>query len=193
VYRGIIELNFGLWGFSKLSVEFRNFLFNFVYGRLYLNNVLHRIDERLPQCTFCLIEGKKQLNDQNIDENDVRYVYYINLLPVETVDHLFWDCEASQKIIQCCYRWVRGMDWYRGVEVVTKPQFFIGMDNNWRALVQVDLIWKHYVKFFIYKCRMSKRIPTFPNLKSDLENFFGFRVRTQLGNYMALINNLYEQ
>ena len=122
--RELVELNYGLWGLSKLGVEFKQFLFNFVQGKLYLNNVLHRIDNTPEQCTFCRITAIKDLTQGNINEDRPEFQYYLNLQPREDLNHLFWDCSHVNHVIQKCYRWIRGFDWLRGDEIKEKNSFF---------------------------------------------------------------------
>jgi len=179
VNRWLIELNFGLWGISKLGAEFRMFIFNFLQGRLYLNNVLARIDQTSPICTFCNIRGRKELSDRGILEDRPEFEYYLRLLPTETVNHLFWECEHSQVVIQRCYRWIRGFDWYNGNNVIDQKSFFVGLENHNRKVVRVDLLWKQFTRFYLYRCRYRRKIPHFPSLKFELEGLFqntGMRV-----------------
>jgi len=170
--RWLVEANFGLWGINKLSAEFRMFIFNFLQGKLYLNNVLARFDNVLPTCTFCSIKGRVDLNERGIGEGMPEFGYYLNLLPAENSDHLFWECEFSQTLIQRCYRWIKGEDWLYGNEEIEKYEFLIGIDDEKRSIVKADLIWKHFVRFFIYNCRKRRKIPHFPSLKFELEGLF---------------------
>ena len=186
ICREQIELNFGLWGTGQLSSEFKMFLFNFTQGKLYLNNVLARLDNTSPKCTFCELMAKRELEERGIGENAPEYAYYISLLPNESTGHLFWDCDHSQVVIQRVYRWIRGMDWYRGLETVQKNGFMMGTYSNLnKQLSKVDLVWKHFIKYFIYRCRISRKLPMFPSLKFELEGMHKMR------NLIIQINNLY--
>ena len=191
ISRTLIEANFGLWGLSSLSAEFRMFIFNFVQGRLYLNNVLARIDNTSPMCTFCEIKGRKELADRGIGINRPEYQYYLNMLPPESVEHLFWQCDISFNLIQKCYRWIRGMDWYNGIETIDREKFLIGIDNMQRSITMVDLIWKYYVRFFLYGCRVRKKIPHFPSLKYELECLFKNPGMYRWFICIQQINNIY--
>jgi hypothetical protein len=169
--RAVEELNFGMWGWNRLSVEFRKFLFNLFQGRLYLNNVLARMDPtKSSKCTFCHISAVQDLHRRNILEGMPEYNYYLNLQSQESVHHLFWDCEHSQNFIQKSYRWVRGFDWYRGVETIEKNSFFLGIQNINKGVVYADLLWKHFVKFHIYWSRLCHKLPTFPSFKFEFES-----------------------
>jgi len=190
--RELIEMNFGLWGISQLSSEFSMFLFNLVQGKLYLNNVLANFDNISPKCTFCELMARRDLVERGFGENDAEFVYYLGLLPNETVSHLFWECEPAQTVVQRAYRWLRGMDWYRGVEEIQKTNFMMGTysDNN-KKLSRVDLIWKHFVKFYIYKCRITRKLPMFPSLKFELEGLFSNRGMYKMRSLIVRINELY--
>jgi hypothetical protein len=190
--RELLELNFGLWGYNKFSCEFKKFLFNLVQGRLYLNNVLWRINGTRPICTFCEIIAKRELAERAILADDPRYEYYLNLQPVENVKHLFWDCQPVQDLIQKCFRWLTGKDWYRGVETIVYDHFFLGIENNSnKGLVRADLIWKHFVKFFVMNCRYRKKIPKFGELCADIEYMYSNLGHENLNN-LQRVYLLYE-
>jgi len=189
--RWLVELNFGLWGLSVLGADFRMFIFNFMQGKLYLNNVVARFDNIAPTCTFCEIKAKVELRERGILMDMPEYNYYMNLLPVENVDHLFWECTTTSLVIQQCYRWVRGFDWYNGNEEIEKYEFLIGMESEEKSIVKVDLIWKHFVRFFIYKCKKSKRIPYFPSLKFELDGLFENPGMQKMVHHFQFINEIY--
>ena len=187
--RTLIETNFGLWNDGKLSTEFRQFLFKFVQGRLYLNNVLARIDnDTVNKCTFCTIRAVRDLRERDIDINRPEYNIYLGLQPVETTLHLFWECDSVQNLIQKCFRWVMGLDWLNGREEILMSSYFRGIPNEWIQLTKVDLIWKHFVKFYIYQCRGRRCLPTFPNLKFELNSLFS---RNCMQEYRSKIRQLW--
>ena len=192
VNRELIELNFGLWGYSKLNSDLRMFLFNLVQGRLYLNNVRFRIDNSKPQCTFCVLKGKKELSDRGIVENRPEYAYYLELLPVENISHLFWECEFSQILIQQTYRWIRGLNWYAGNETISKSSFFSGVQHIQKKIVIADLLWKHFVKFFIFRCKLMQRLPKFPSLKHEFSGFLEPPEMRDIFNNILNINLIYD-
>jgi len=191
VSRELIELNYSLWGNSRLSTSFRGFLFNLVQGRLYLNNVLANIHNVSNKCTFCEIIGIRDLHRRGIVEGDVEYDYYLNLQPVETISHLFWECPNVHNIIQTFYRWIRNLDWYRGVEEIDKKSFFVGLENDYKGLVEADLIWKQYIKYYIYQCRIRKKLPTFASLRYEFEGMIGFTSLVNTRANLMRLNILY--
>ncbi len=186
-----IESNFSLWGLNSLSADFRMFIFNFLQGRLYLNNVLARMEGSSPNCTFCEIRGRAELAERGIGMDRPEYLYYLERLPSETVEHLFWGCESSNDVIQKCYRWVRGMDWYNGNETIGRVSFMMGVDNTQKRMVITDLIWKFFVKYFIYGCRNRRKIPHFPALKFELEGLLNNPGMHRWKILMTMINGIY--
>jgi len=189
--RILIEQNFSLWGYSKFPTGFRSFLFKYVQGRLYLNNALAHINGTSNVCTFCEIEGRRELNLRGIGEDNIEFMYYLNLQPVETTSHLFWECTHVQEIIQRFYRWVRGLDWYRGNEVIEKSSFFLGVPHEFKGIVTADLTWKHYVKYYIFQCRLRKKLPTFASLKYEFGGIVSPPSMRDISSNLRLINVLY--
>jgi len=122
---------------------------------------------------------------------DVEFDYYLRLLPAETVSHIFWECPHVHEIIQKFYRLVRGLDWYRGNEVIDKKCFFLGIGSEFKGIVEVDLIWKHYVKFFLFQCKLRKKMPTFASLRYEFEGIMAFKTM-QLPRFNLMhINTIY--
>jgi len=192
VNRELVELNFSIWGTAKLSTGFRGFLFKFVQGRLYLNNVIAHIHNESNKCTFCEVSARHELTRRGIAEGDAEYEYYLNIQPTETVTHLFWDCIHVQDLIQKFYRWIRNLDWYRGNAQIDKKSFFIGKQHEFKGLVIADLIWKHYAKYYIYQCRSRKKIPTFASLRYEFEGItLSPSFRTIRAN-LQMIGHLYQ-
>ena len=155
-------------------------MFNFTQGRLYLNNVLFRIraNENRRNCTFCIVKGKQELAIRGINQDRPEYEYYLGLLPAETVDHLFWECEHVQGIIQKTYRWVMGAEEGRVMlQPAVKENFMRGKGMEAKKHTICDLVWKHFVKFFIYQCRIRRKIPNFGSLVYELKGL-GHRTRS---------------
>ena len=156
-----------------------------------MNNVKHRMDGSPAQCTFCTIEAKRELHVQGVTEDRPEYNYYLNLKPTETLKHLFWECNWVQNVIQMCYRWIRGFDWYRGLETIDFNNFMLGVQSNYKSIVQSDLLWKHYIKFYIYMCRMRRVRPLFSNLKYELTGILEQRNMAHFYREIRNINIIY--
>ncbi len=163
-----------------------------VQGRLYLNNVLHRIDpgENDGKFTFCKLSRVGELRERGIGEERAEFIYYINLADSESLTHLFWECDHVQNLIQKVYRWVMGWDWVRGGETISKKDFMMGKWMGGFGLTQCDIIWKHMVKFLIYQCRGHRKLPVFGNIIHEL---MGLRLGTtqmQWENYIERCQNV---
>jgi len=182
--RDIIEMNMGAWGNGKLSSDFREFLFNMVQGRLYLNNALANFVDRSSKCTFCTKVAKGELESRGIDEQRAEYNYFLNLLPRETLKHFFWECEHVQPLVQQCYRYMMGLNWLRGGERIEEVSFIVGSYRPDKKLMEADLMWKNYLKFYIYKCRYQNRLPTFPFFRCELENMMNVKNLWKVRNKM---------
>ena len=191
--RDIVSLNFDLWGWSKLPTNFRSFLFKMVNGRLYLNNVLIHMNIGNGKCTFCTIKAKADLTLRNIDENRPEYEYYLNLQPAESVAHLFWDCEHVQQLIQKFYRYIRNFDWLNGIETIGKKSFFLGIMSAYPNVSKMDIVWKHFTKFFIFECRNRRKLPTFPALKFEFEGIMNRECMRKEGRTLAQLGFIYEE
>ncbi len=102
--RQLIELNLGLWKTGPLSASYKNFLFKFVQGRLWFNAALSHFTDEQAWCTFCSIIAKRELDVRGITLEQPEYAYYLSLCPRETHQHIFWECEHVQPLIQTFFR-----------------------------------------------------------------------------------------
>ena len=48
----LVRINMKLWKIGRLTAGFKQFLFKYVHGKLYLNNVFRHIDDTVPCCTY---------------------------------------------------------------------------------------------------------------------------------------------
>ena len=95
-----------LWKIGRLNSGFKQFLFKYVHGRLYLNNVLSHIDDTLlyiddtlPCCTICKLQLDRDPNVRGLDRGGQGYQNLLGNLPRETVEHLFVECRYVRPII----------------------------------------------------------------------------------------------
>jgi hypothetical protein len=101
----LVRINLKLWTLGRLEAGFKDFLFKYFQGRLYLNNVLAHIDDTHFSCTFCKITLDR--DRPNITENE--YNLRLENLPHETIYHLFLDCRHVRLITRnIC---VNGLGW----------------------------------------------------------------------------------
>ncbi len=98
------------------------------------------------------------------------YDYYLNLLPEETVKHLFWECEWVSEMVQKVYRWMRGVELGRlDINInMAYDDFMVGVWFKSKNSTTCDLVWKHYVKYYIYWCRQRVILPSYGFLKHEL-------------------------
>ncbi len=99
-HKEIINISLDMWGWNFLEPEFKNFIFKVVQGQLYLNGQLSNFMERGPQCTFCKIIKVKKMGLLNIGAGGIEYQRRINRLNRETLEHFFWECNASRQVIK---------------------------------------------------------------------------------------------
>ena len=80
VEKTVLEIHMGLWGKLFLEPEIKNFLFRFVQGRLFTNQIRANFQDNQDRgCTFCSIYSR------------IEGVVGINIAD-ETIIHLFWEC-----------------------------------------------------------------------------------------------------
>ena len=106
--------------------------------------------------------------ERGIGEDRVEYNYYLGLLESESIEHLFWWCQHIEDLIQKVYRWVNGFDWLRGNETMNYTDFIMGKWTGVKSLTELDLVWKHLVKFVIFQCRLRRKIPSFGDVIHEL-------------------------
>ena len=75
--------------------------------------------------------------------------------------------------------------------MIEKFEFLIGMEHERKKLVKADLIWKHFVRYFIFRCKKGRRLPYFPSLKFELEGLFYSNGMYNMLQQMQKINELY--
>ena len=68
----------------------------------------------------------------------------------------------------------------------------MGRIHPFLQTVQVDLIWKHYIKFYLFKCKLRECLPRFAYLKSELELVFGAQNMANEFGRLTSINVLYD-
>ncbi len=56
-------MNFGLWSCATLDSGYKEFLFKYMHGKLYLNNQLASFADVTRACTFCKIQEEKLMKN----------------------------------------------------------------------------------------------------------------------------------
>jgi hypothetical protein len=197
--RQVIELNLGLWNSGALGAKFKDFLFNFVQGRIYLNAALAHFTEERPGCTFCTIIAKRELRERNIGENQPEYEYYLGLVPSENTTHFFWDCEHVQETIQGFYRGLREIpeNVFGGPGVdqlgLTRNIYFMGGIRESWGKAKAEMLIMHFIKFHIYQCRLRHDLPSLVGMRREYD-FISLCLGNvkKWGKYIARPRDIYE-
>ena len=162
----LVRINMKLWKIGRLNSGFKQFLFKFVHGRLYLNNVLSHIDDTLPWCTICKLHLDRDPNVIGLDRVGQVYQNLLGNLPRETVEHLFVECRYVRPIILNIVN-----NRLRAGAFEDKVYM---MGDNWtnsREGITVRCLIMHFIKYQVYLCRCLKRIPTQQLIDFELQRF----------------------
>jgi hypothetical protein len=177
--RELVEMNFGLWSCTALDSGYKEFLFKFMHGKLYLNNQLANFADVTRACTFCKIQEEKLMKNENVRYNSPEYTRRIENLNRETVSHMLWDCRWVNNIIQNVIVGIIGV--HRRVD---KNKFMGGWVMENKRSQELILITIHYIKFIVYVCRNRRILPTLAHVRYELGELFhmlGKRVKWQGG------------
>ena len=155
-----------LWNYGSLSSKFKGFLFKFVHGRLYLNNVLANIDETHPSCTFCKMRLDNEEQYRDIDRRDQIYLNRLATLPQESVDHIFLECRETRQITRNIFT-----NRLRGGAFEEKKYMMGDYWTNSKEGITVRTLCYHYMKFQIYLCRIEKRFPSQQKIDFEITQF----------------------
>jgi hypothetical protein len=163
--RELIERNYKLWSCASLESGFKDFLFKFVHGKLYLNNQLANFADVRRECTFCTLQEEKQMRNENVMRNSPEYIRRISNLSGETVAHLLWGC-----------RWVNGTieTMFNGLteennRIVNVNRYMGGWLIENKMMQEIILIVIHYVKYMIYVCRNRRILPSVAHIRFEVE------------------------
>jgi hypothetical protein len=166
--RDLVEANFRLWSCVTLDSVYKDFLFKYVYGKLYLNSQLAHFADVTRACTFCKIQEEKTMKMENVEHNSPEYTRRIENLNRETVMHLLWECRWVNTKIQRMMRDLLGEN-----RVVDKNKFMGGWVMENKKAQEVILIVIHYMKFIIYVCRNRRVLPTLAHVRYELGELLG--------------------
>ena len=65
--REICELHMGKWAKATLKPGFKDFLFRYTHGRLFVNNIRANFEDIYRWCTFCSLKEKAELRRDGIN------------------------------------------------------------------------------------------------------------------------------
>ena len=88
----ICELHMGIWAKTLLKPGFKDFLFRYTHGRLFVNNIRANFEDIDRWCSICSVKEKAELRRDGILIDSQEYRDRMGRLPVETLRHLFWEC-----------------------------------------------------------------------------------------------------
>jgi hypothetical protein len=163
--RDLIERNYKLWSCAKLESDYKDFLFKYLHGKLYLNNQLANFADVRRECTFCMINEEKQMKNENVLRGGPEYLRRLSMLSAETVPHLFWGCRWVNSIIQNTFnRLTDGNN--RTVDV---NKYMGGWVIETKGNLELILIVIHFVKYVTYVCRNRRVLPSVVHVRYEVE------------------------
>ena len=87
--REICELHMGIWAKTSLKPGFKDFLFRYTHGRLFVNNNRANFEDIERWCTFCTLKENVELRRDGILLDSQEHRDRMGRLPAETIRHLF--------------------------------------------------------------------------------------------------------
>jgi hypothetical protein len=163
--RELIERNYKLWSCAILESGYKDFLFKYVHGKLYLNNQLANFADVRRECTFCTIQEERQMRNENVMRDSQEYVRRISNLSVETVSHLLWGCRWVNNTVQSTFNRLTGKN-NRKIDV--NKYMGGGLIENKQSQETV-LVVIHFVKYVIYVCRNRRVLPSVVHLRYEID------------------------
>jgi hypothetical protein len=148
----------------RLDAGFKEFLFKFTEGRLYLNQALANFANVRPACTFCSLSCVRRMKAEGITEEEQEWNNRLNRLRHGNVHHLFWECEHVRTVVNNVGLHISGL---QGVHL--KKEFFGGLEDISIGNMQMSIIIVHFVKYQIYLANCRNRLPTVPQCMYELE------------------------
>jgi hypothetical protein len=105
------------------------------------------------------------LKNENILEGSVEYNRRIDQVENETVNHLFWMCRESQRVISGVINELAGTD----NRIVSKNKYFEGLLLPRKCDSNITILVVRTIQFGLYNCRFRKRIPLKAHIMEDVE------------------------
>ncbi len=163
--RELVERNYKLWSCAALDAGYKDFLFKYLRGKLYLNSQLANFADVRRECTFCMIHKEKQMRNENVMRGGPEYLRRTSRLSAETVSHLFWGCRWVNNIIQSTFNRLAG----ENNRIVDVNRYMGGwvIENKWNQ--ELVLIVIHFIKYVIYVCRNRRILPMVVHLRYEIE------------------------
>ncbi len=165
INRTLVEWNLIVWTIPVLAPKFKDFCFGLMHGRLYLNLALSHFSETRPGCTFCTLRVMRELKKDNIDEGTMEHNRRLGQVEGETIDHLFWRCKESQRVVGEVVNEIAGTDNLR----VNKDIYLEGVIFQRKCDSIVAIVLSRTIQYGLYKCRNRRRIPLKPHIMEEIE------------------------
>jgi hypothetical protein len=166
--RELIERNYKLWTCAILESGYKDILFKYLHGKLYLNNQLANFADVRRECTFCVLHEEKQMRNENVLRDGPEYLRRLSMLSAETVPHLLWGCRWVNNVIQSTFNRLTAEDNMN----VNVDKYMGGwlIEQKWN--MELVLIVIHFVKHVIYVCRNRRILPTVVHVRYEIEELF---------------------
>jgi hypothetical protein len=161
--RKLIESHLAIWKLGILDSEFKDFLFRMVHGKLYLNNQRANFGQLNRWCTFCWLQKIRELRTRGINRDNAIFEAEIEQLPAETMDHLFWGCRHTERVITYFFGNVLGVH----NPVISKDKYWLGWEEYSRDATKWVIIVIGFVKYYLFKCSRRKVFPIHYRLKEE--------------------------
>jgi exonuclease III len=133
-----------IWGYSFLENNVRTFAFKLFNNVLGTNQRVNRfVRGHLPHCTFCVLAG-----DPDLDE--------------ESINHLFQDCVSVEPVI------LEIINWFWAGERTSRRDYLCGMATD---DVKKSFLWNIFVlvlKFYIWDCKLKYKLPNTEDAKKEI-------------------------
>jgi hypothetical protein len=163
--RNLTEWNLQIWTITVLAPQLKDFCFKLMHGRLYLNQALSHFTDTEPGCTFCILRTKGELKRENVNTGTAEYNRRMGLIPNETVDHLFWSCIETQRVIKQVLNGLSGT----ANLVVNREKFLEGVMQSRKTDSIVSVMIVRTIQYGLYKCRNRRIIPLYPHIMQEVE------------------------
>ncbi len=143
-------------------------MFKLVHGKLYLNNQAAHFADVESKCTFCMIQEKKKMKNENVMEGSVEYMRRIANLNNETVGHLFWGCRWVNGVVETIIKHITGDDNI----IVSKDKYFGGWALASKLDQELSITILHFIKYLIFVCRNRRTTVTIAHVRFELNRLF---------------------
>jgi hypothetical protein len=166
----LTEVNFKIWSLGSLEANFKEFCFKLVHGKLYLNAQRARFDRETNRwCTFCGISKISDLRRRGIFENNPQFGDELRRLPAEDPVHLFWGCNMVQTVVQRLLNHMADT----GDRIYSQKNYMGGKQLITKEGTMMVVLIVHYVKFRIFVCRLTRKIPLFHPILEHVQDLLG--------------------